>query len=108
MKVTNMLSAQGNKVPNQFIIGGHDHFGSAEHQPMLTVKTETFQSYGTVIAKKQHFHDGLVITLDSNAWDYSKTTGCYRNQFLNETKKETQAKINSGEYLLADLNKGEG
>ena len=32
-------------------------------------------------------------------WDFSKTTGKYRNLFLNETKKETQKKINSGEYV---------
>jgi hypothetical protein len=27
-----------------------------------------------------------------------------RNQFLNETTKETQAKIDSGEYILTNLN----
>jgi hypothetical protein len=32
------------------------------------------------------------------------TTGKYRNQFLGETKKDTEAKIKSGEYILADLN----
>ena len=37
-------------------------------------------------------------------WNYSVTTSKYRNQFLNETTKETQAKINSGEYKLVDLN----
>ena len=42
--------------------------------------------------------------LDQNSWDYSVTTGKYRNQFLNETKKETEAKIKSGEYRLVNLN----
>jgi hypothetical protein len=30
------------------------------------------------------------VYLDSNAWDYSVTTGKYRNQFLGETKRETE------------------
>ena len=41
---------------------------------------------------------------DENYWDYSSTTGRYRNKFLGETKKETQAKIDSGEYILTNLN----
>ena len=35
---------------------------------------------------------------------YSKTTSKYRNMFLGETTKETQKKINSGEYILTNLN----
>jgi len=42
--------------------------------------------------------------LDEKYWDYSKTTGKYRNQFLGENKKETEKKIASGEYILTDLN----
>ena len=48
--------------------------------------------------------DKTIVELDRDKWDYSKTTGKYRNQFLGETKKETQAKIDSGEYILTDLN----
>ena len=59
-----------------------------------------FQSYASIIARKDR--DG--ITLDTSKWDYSKTTGKYRNLFLGETKKETEYKIKSGEYKLADLN----
>ena len=33
-------------------------------------------------------------------WDYSNTTGKYRNMFLGETKRETEAKLASGEYVL--------
>lgn len=87
MKISNMTSSSGNKVANQFIITD----GNIEY----------FQSYNTVIAKKQN---GKVY-LDKNSWDYSMTTGKYRNQFLGETKKETEAKIKSGEYKLVDLNK---
>ena len=88
MKVTNMTSSKGNKVANQFIMTDSEG-------------REYFQSYDSVIAVK--CLDG-VVELDSNTWDYSVTTGKYRNQFLGETKKETQAKIDSGEYILANLN----
>ena len=89
IKVRNMVSDRGNDIANQFIIEGDD----------WTI----FQSYRSVIAKKMY--DGSnKIFIDENYWDYSSTTGRYRNKFLGETKKETQAKIDSGEYILTDLN----
>jgi hypothetical protein len=60
-----------------------------------------FQSYRTIIAFRAN--DGA-ITLDENYWDYSRTTGKYRNEFLGENTAETRKKIKSGEYKLADLN----
>lgn len=60
-----------------------------------------FQSYDSVIAIKEK---GKPTILDADKWDYSKTTGKYRSIFLGETKKETEAKIKSGEYLLQNLN----
>ncbi len=68
---------------------------------------EWFQSYESIIVKLTYVSafDLKMVELDCNAWDYSVTTGRYRNQFLGETKKETQAKIDSGEYILTDLNK---
>lgn len=48
-------------------------------------------------------NDGKIL-LDSKKWDYSNTTGKYRNQFLEETRKETEAKIKDGTYKLVDLN----
>ena len=90
MKIRQIISSNGNPVANQFII----------NDPEFTA----FQSYDSVIVKTC-FEDGKrVVYLDEKYWDYSKTTGKYRNQFLGETKKETQAKIDSGEYKLADLN----
>ena len=44
------------------------------------------------------------VYLDINYWDYSTTTGKYRNIFLNENKSLTQKKINSNVYSLVDLN----
>lgn len=90
MKVSNMTSSRGNVVANQFII-----FDSE-----FTV----FQSYDSVIVKTD-FVDGVRrVQLDESTWNYSVTTARYRNQFLGESTKETQAKIDSGEYILTDLN----
>ncbi len=80
-----------------------------------------FQSYDSIIAKIPDLYwyknnpnsvftqtnsnkHRFQIELDQKYWNYSKTTSKYRNQFLGETTKETQAKINSGEYTLTDLN----
>jgi len=87
MKVENMTSPQGNKVANQFIIIDDDN-------------NDYFQSYRSIIAKRSQGQ----IYLDEYYWDYSRTTGKYRNEFLNETIAETRAKIKSGEYILTDLN----
>ncbi len=98
MKVQNMLSSNGNKVANQFIIKAAFTDGDI-------CSTEVFQSYNSAIVQIDNYNSGAYqVTLDRNYWDYSATTGKYRNKFLCETKKETQAKIDSGEYILADLN----
>lgn len=83
IKVENMQSSNGNDVPNQFMI--------------KTNEGTYFQSYNSIIAFIPC--NGDKIQLGKN-WDYSKTTGKYRNQFLGETKKETEAKLQSGEYIL--------
>ena len=87
-RVKNMTSPRsGNPVPNQFEITATDG-------------AEYFQSYDSTIIK---IHRGKVV-LDEKYWDYSKTTGIYRNQFLGEDKKITEQKIASKEYQLANLN----
>lgn len=94
MKVKNMENKNGRAVPNQFII--------TDGRPVFK---QVFQSYDSIIVEKlwEPGH-GWRVRLDRDTWDYSKTTGRYRNQFLDETKKETQAKIDSGEYVLTNLN----
>ena len=72
--VEQMISPKGRRIPNQFII--------------QTDNGIYFQSYRSIIAR---VNDGL-IELDKRYWDYSKTTGKYRNIFLGENKKETQKK----------------
>jgi len=73
-------------VKNQFII--------------YTDKGTMLQSYNSIIAAKV----GGKVYLDENDWDYSVTTGKYRNQFLGETRTETEQKIKSGQYILTNLN----
>lgn len=67
---------------------------------IYTDKGEYFQSYNSIIAFKSKNN----IQLDERYWDYSKTTGKYRNSFLNEGINETIKKIQSGEYKLTNLN----
>ena len=83
----NMMTKNGNKALNQFIIS--------------TEEGEYFQSYESVIL---FTNNNGKITLDRDGLNSSTTTGKYRNMYLGETKKQTQAKIKSGEYALADLN----
>ena len=65
---------------NQFLIIGDDF--------------TLLQSYRSPIVMLK---DGQVYLFED--WDYSQTTSKYRNMFLGETTKETQAKLNSGEYI---------
>jgi len=87
VRVRNMESNRGNKIANQFEIS--------------TDKGTYFQSYNSVIV----FRGGGKVYLDKDYWDYSTTTGKYRNIFLMETKRETLQKIKDGTYILTDLNK---
>ena len=56
-----------------------------------------FQSYNSIICKVNSKTGKVTL---GRHWNYSVTTAKYRNQFLNETTKETQAKIDSGEYVV--------
>ena len=92
MKVQNITSNNGNKIANQFVITDDK-------------QNEYFQSYNSMIVKKDYESDQVKIYLDQKYWNYSNTTGKYRNIFLNETIKDTRAKIKNGTYILTDLNK---
>jgi len=98
MKVQNMTSPRtGNPVANQFIIVRNNENDLG--------REEVFQSYDSIIVKRVWSEDWKEkVYLDERYWDYSRTTGKYRNQFLNESKYDTQRKILSGEYILTNLN----
>jgi len=90
MKVKNMITFKGNVVPNQFEIEDKNFI--------------VFQSYDTIIARVSK--KGLCqVELDKKSWNFSRTTAKYRNKFLRQTTKETQARIDKGIYALVDLNK---
>ena len=85
-EVKNMTSASGNTIANQFEI--------------ITAKGRYFQSYDTIIAA---YIDGKLY-LDSNSWDYSRTTSKYRNIFTGLDTKETEKLIKNGDIELVNLN----
>lgn len=92
IKVQQMSSPKShNPVANQFIITTEDG--------------RYFQSYNSIIAFIPYNKvEGQKIQLDEKYWDYSRTTGKYRNKFLGENTAETRKKINSGQYVLTNLN----
>jgi len=91
VKVRNMENSNGNAARNQFTI-------EVEGEGVY------FQSYGSIIAFEPYGSEGKTL-LDGHYWDdYSVTTSRYRNVFLNESKEETQRKIDQGVYELANLN----
>jgi len=56
-----------------------------------------FQSYNSIIAVRLRTK-AKETTYIGKDWEYSNTTGKYRNQYLGEDKKTTQSKIDSKEY----------
>lgn len=107
MKVKNMTSVRtGRSVLNQFIIDDVPNnmnlslYRATCKLTLYNANGTIFQSYNSIICWKH----GKIVILDKTYWNYSTTTSKYRNQFLGETTKETQAKIDSGEYILTDLN----
>jgi len=88
MKVYNMRSSKGNRIANQFEI--------------YDKKGRYFQSYNSIIA---FINKKGQVYLDEYYWDYSQTTGKYRNMFLGDWGiEETREKIKSGQYKLKNLN----
>lgn len=87
--VENMTGSSNREVPNQFII--------------RTQEGIYFQSYQSLIVFIDNEDN---VFLDKVYWDYSRTTGKYRNKFLDEPKAETAMKIRKGVYKLVDLNEG--
>lgn len=99
MRVSNMRTPSGNPAANQFWlqdVPAGITFDGIQHRG-----GDAFQSYGSLICIRAY--DGQVY-LDRKKWDCSNTTSRYRNYFLQENTVETRRKIESGEYILADLN----
>ncbi len=88
LQVSNFISDSGNNIANQFLI--------------RTNKGKYFQSYNSMIAFVSY--NGL-IQLDSNYWDYSRTTSKYRNRFLGLTTDQIKQQIKDKTIKLTNLNK---
>ena len=93
--VEQMTSRSGNVVPNQTILS--DMTG------------RTFVSYGSKIVyqSKDRASDGLPleIIVDENYWDYSRTTGKYRNEFMNMGVQDVRDHIKEGRIQVGNLNR---
>ena len=98
VKVCNMTSDRSYRpVANQFVITKYDNRGYTSKR--------FFQSYDSLIVLEDYTKKGRQIYLDKYYWDYSRTTGKYRNKFLGEGIEETRSKIKNGTYKLKNLNK---
>ena len=90
---------------NQEIISGIEfsvkEFQSRNHYTIRLGPNRYFQSYSSIICMRTS--DGKIF-LDKNSWDYSRTTGKYRNRWLGENIAETRKKIKLGIYTLVNLN----
>lgn len=95
IKVRNMTSERsGREVANHF----HIREGNNVY----------FQSYDSVIVKIDRTNNEIIF--DEDTWNYSTTTGKYRNQFMREelgmytNVAECRKAIDEGKIILADLN----
>ncbi len=93
--VEQMTSRSGNVVPNQVIISD--------------IEGKTFVSYGSkiVFLSRNNGSDGLPleIVVDETYWDYSRTTGKYRNEFMNMGVQEVRNHIKTGRIKVGNLNR---
>lgn len=77
------------RIPRVRNMVGHGDRAVANQFEIFTDDGVYFQSYSTIIT----YQSNGKVTLDRYNWDYSTTTGKYRNIFLGEKKSETERKI---------------
>jgi hypothetical protein len=99
MKVRNLTSNKGRKVPNQFELVGRSAFTDFDGNKIPS--GDSFQSYDSMIAHRD-CHGTL--WLDRNYWDYSVTTSRWRNRFTRLSTEETKKGLKDGSIKLTDLN----
>ena len=85
MKVRNMRSNNGNKVANQFVITDDVH------------NTITFQSYESEIIRIDYHTETITVF---PKYDYSTTTGKYRNKFMRDYGFRDMDNKKSFEYYM--------
>lgn len=79
-----------------------EYLGANNSIITLSNGKKILNSYGVNVAEIDVLTK--IVRLDHEYWDYSVTTGKYRNIFLSEDKKQTEKKLGNGQYVLADLN----
>ena len=77
--------------------GFYQTISSANNQTFVTMPNgdRYFKSYNSWVARWIAEVD--IVELDSHTWDYSRTTGKYRNQILGENTAETRKGIKEAE-----------
>ena len=93
-KVRNMMTNGGRGAPNQFIIED-TYIDNGEG----LIHGRMFQSYQSNIAFVPY--DSNIIYLGED-WDYSRTTGRYRNKFLGLSLNELRARIKDGRAVILE------
>ena len=96
MYASNMLSSNGNPVPNQVVV------------TIDLLNTTYFQSYDTIVAKIERDGNYMKTTIDVS-WDNpklagSKTTRKNLSRFLMEPTQTMIDKIHNGVYRIENLN----
>ena len=89
IEIYNMVSDKGTTVPNQYEVYMYTTQGTLK----------CFYSYDSFIVARKN---GLIYRVGTN-WDYSRTTGKYRNSFLGWDKKELENNINKNMVFNKDL-----
>lgn len=82
-RVVNLVSSNGNKIENQFMI--------------FFENGTVFQSYESIIVIEKDYNTYL-----TSKYNHSVTTSKYRNLFLNTDSKEVAEKIKNGRYILLE------
>ena len=103
MRVTQLINSKGNPAANQFVISDVPAGKFKDQQSKIAIPHHTgtmFQSYNSNIC---FVDDSDMVFLDEKYWNYSRTTSRHRGIFLNESTKETESKIQSGKYVLCNL-----
>ena len=103
MRVTQLINSNGNPAANQFVISDtpDGNFKDLHTKVLIPHHAGTmFQSYDSNIC---FVDDSGMVFLDETYWNYSRTTSKHRCIFLNESTKETEAKIQSGKYVFCNL-----
>lgn len=100
-----MTTAQINKLIHTVLHSEAYPLDSAgNHIAVTTKQYEAYYGYGNLIVLT--LKQPPYLTFINKGWNNGSTLAKYRNQFLNETTKETLAKLQSGTYISMEIDNG--